>query len=213
MDKFILYFYIKYIFVVIIAVSFFYACNSEDVKYSDVIENEYDTEVGGYVDKSNNGNSTKVYTVNRPSIIFFKLDKDEYDLFIKRSGKYAKYDFDIIFNDFDRIADATQRVSVSKKFNVVKTDASKYVFLSNKKDTFYFNRIEKDMIIGTIFFRGDTMPFIEQGLMDRVELREKIMKYFRLETFEELKVVLPERNTNVILIEDSASLIVNDTIN
>ncbi len=190
----------------------FSSCKNEDSVGSKVVVNEVDTSIIEIVDKSKIDDEAETMTVKGNAVVFFTINSREFTDLIRQSGKYTKYDFDLIFKNFDRLANATKKISYSQKFKSYKCKARKFMFIGNSNDTFYFDREQNDLLLGVAFFKGDSQPIIEEGLLDESELHSKIKEYFSIENLDDIIIKLPVNQALPLFESDSVPVVKNDTL-
>jgi len=203
---------IKSALILLILYLSFTSCRNEEPLEVQVTVNQVDTSLVQIVDKSKIDEDAETMTVKANSLVFFTINSREYNDLIRQSGKYTKYDFDLIFKNFDRLANATKKISYSKKFKSYKCKAGKYIFIGNSNDTFYFDRVQNDLLLGVAFFKGDSQPIIEEGLLDEKELHSKIKEYFSIDNLEDIIIKLPVNRALPLFENDSVPVVQNDTL-
>ena len=145
------------IILVFICLPFLSCSNSENNENEfNLSEKEHVSEIPDsvYKSKSTENEKNECVKVLKNSIIFFKVSDKEYKDIIKSAGSYTRYDYELLFRNFNHIAKSVKQITKEKKINVRITDAERLQFITNDNDTVYFERIKEDMLLGQIFFTG-----------------------------------------------------------
>lgn len=146
----------------------------------------------------------KLETIIGRSVIFYSMDKKEYNSFLTRMGKQNKWEFDIIYNTFNKTAKNTIPVLKNLKINSKIITNPIVLFLTNTNDSILFDRTSDDYFVGQILFDGRDSLLVEEGLMKSDELEDLIENYFKLK--EEINI------SPVILASDSFRYYKPDTV-
>lgn len=196
----------------IIALSILFSCQDEKSGSLQVEASQVDSSVVTNVDKGKKLTEESKIVVRGNSIVFFRINNTEYKDLIIRAGKYSKYDFDILFEKFEHLAKATQKITPSQDIKTLYTKATQIVFIDNKKDTFVFNRVEKDIIMGVAFYKGDSIPVIEQGVFSSNELKKRIMDFYNLKELNNIVIAAKSKQDFYDYLEDSIPSQIADTV-
>ncbi len=115
------------------------------------------------------------------SIVFFSLSEQEFEHFVRRTGETSEYDFRLVYKRFKSLAKNTQKALKDFSIKAFYVDYPLFAFITKKGDTLFFDRNEAGMFAGQIFFKGDNMLYIEEGLMEKDSLQNKLTYYFDLQ--------------------------------
>ncbi len=201
-------YFIKYMFVVNILI-FFSCSRSNSSKESD---NKDDTSNVFVVDKSEKITDEPRIVVRPNSIVFFRINKSEYEDLIMRAGKYSKYDFDVMFDSFEKLSKSTQNVTPSQGIKTLYTFASQIIFVNNNNDTIVFNRVEKDIMVGIALFRNDTLPLVEEGILEGSEVRGIIMNFYNLKNLGNIEYSVSSDSEFEDFSSDSNEIVTKDSV-
>jgi len=108
------------------------------------------------------------------SLIFSRQDEEEYNSFIKRMGISSKWEFDIIYKNFKKIAKNAEVPLENAKIDYLHTTEKIFGLIAYDNDTMYFNRNDEDYFVGQIFFDGKDLLIINEGLYSSSSCLEKI---------------------------------------
>ncbi|MCD4793828.1 MAG: hypothetical protein K8R54_11370 [Bacteroidales bacterium] len=146
------------------------------------------------------------------SVVFFSLNKKEYNIFINRMGKHTKWEFDIIYNNFKRTAG--NAAEPLKNINIRSTYTTEKIltFITADKDTLYFNRDNEDYFVGQIFFDGKDSLYIVEGLFKANNLEEMIIDFFDIKNDFNISSVAQISDSFRYFTPDTSAVISEDTI-
>jgi len=156
--------------------------------------------------------SQDVLYVKPNTLVFFSLSNNEFKQFIHRSGKQSEWDFDLIYKRFKKQAKNTKNALKNEKIHSVYTISPKIAFFTKKGDTLYFDRKEKDLFIGQIFFNGEDTLDIEEGLMKRDSLENRISHYFNLKEDINIKHTVVHVDNQKVIKKDTVIKLPVDTL-
>ncbi|NOZ33934.1 MAG: hypothetical protein GXO80_01370 [Chlorobi bacterium] len=171
--------------------------NLSEKTLKDTLTNFADTD-------SNAVDSQDVLYVKPNSLVFFSLSEKEFKQFLHRSGTYSEWDFETIYKQFKKTAKNTKSALKNVNVNYVYAINPTIAFITKSGDTLLFNRKEKDLFIGQIFFNGEDTLYMEEGLLKRDSLENKITHYFNLK--EDINIKRP------VIYVDNQAVIKKDTI-
>ncbi len=126
---------------------------------------------------------SKVIVIDTPSVVFFMPNYQERQQIIQFYANYDPYDFNNIFNNFQRIAyDAREPLS---KFGIKSFLTYNWKF-KIKTDSGYveFNRKAQGQVLGIILADCHHQPVIKFGLYRYLELQKLIQQYFKIPDFQ-----------------------------
>jgi len=101
---------------------------------------------------------------------------------LNTGGDESKWEFDMIYENFKKTADNSITALKEQHIYSVYTDRPVIEFLSEKKDTFIFNRTTNDYFIGQLFFNGVDSFRLEEGLIKTQDLEPMIGDFFKLKS-------------------------------
>jgi hypothetical protein len=162
--------------------------------------------------EDNTGKNRDTIFIKGKSMIFFTKSRKEFQRMLNAGGEESKWEFDMIYNNFKKTADNSQ--IPLKEFNIYSTYTDKPViqFLSEKKDTFIFNRTTNDYFIGQLFFNGIDSFRLEEGLIKTEDLEMMISDFFELKTKIEIANVYEISDSFRYYQVDTTIVTVSDTI-
>ncbi|NPA68311.1 MAG: hypothetical protein GXO50_06840 [Chlorobi bacterium] len=156
--------------------------------------------------EKNKTDSEPVLYIKSDALVFFALSDNEYKKFIHVTGEQSAYDFDLIYKTFKKTAKNTGKaLKTCSDIRTVYTVNPVIAFITKSGDTLIFNRKDNDLFVGQIFFNGEDTLDVEEGLMKRDSLQNRIKKYFKLK--EEIKI-----KPAVISYADNGTKIKKDTL-
>ncbi len=162
--------------------------------------------------EDNTGKNRDTIFIKGKSMIFFTKSRKEFQRMLNAGGEESKWEFDMIYNNFKKTADNSQ--IPLKELNIYSTYTDKPViqFLSEKKDTFIFNRTANDYFIGQLFFNGIDSFRLEEGLIKTEDLEMMISDFFKLKTRIEIANVQELSDSFRYYQVDTTIVTVSDTI-
>ena len=166
----------------------FFSCN-EKTTSKNVEPHKKETNIKEKVSKANNTKDddkkkNKKIFIKEKALIFFKIGKKDYKSFIRTEGEYSKYEFDALFSNFTHRAKSVQKFAKKQHIKSFLTTSNKIYFILKSGDTVLFNRKDKDLVLGQIFFNGIEKPKIEQGIIESKEFKKLIEEYYKLKETE-----------------------------
>jgi hypothetical protein len=156
-------------------------------------------------------NNDTIY-INGRSIIFFTKNKKEFQKMLNTGGEESKWEFDMIYSNFKKIAENSNIPLKELNIYSVYTDKPVIQFLSEKKDTFIFNRTTNDYFIGQLFFNGIDSFRLEEGLINTDELELLITDFFKLKSDINIKQVQEISDSFRYYHIDTSIVTISDTI-
>ena len=126
---------------------------------------------------------TEPVEVDSPTVVFFMPSYRERAEIIHFYGEYTRYDFEYIFNNFQKLASISKYPLNQKGINSFLTYNWKFKI---KTDSGYvnFDRKAEDEILGIILADGHKAPMIRYGLYKNKELAEMVRNYFGIKDFK-----------------------------
>ncbi len=161
----------------------FISCNKEE-KIENSGQNRANQDYINYktsVNKSKKNETKNIIQIQKKSLVFFMINSNEYNKLIRNTGYVNKYEFDIMFRDFKIVANAAKSMLNKKGIYSMVTTKPSFEFTLSNGEVVVFDRESEDMIIGQIFFDGESKPKVEEGVIKRHNLRELIRAFFKLE--------------------------------
>ncbi|MEA2041389.1 MAG: hypothetical protein U9N85_02395 [Bacteroidota bacterium] len=153
----------------------------------------------------------KIAYVKNKSVMFFRVNADEYRKIIKMSGDYAAYEFKFLFKRFGREAVEYRRILSGMGIESDMLFEKKIVFVTNTGE-YLFDREQEDMMMGQILFDGKDSISVEEGFVEPDELNEIIRKFFQIDSFSvNQENVYLEIDTVQEEVDDTATLNVIDS--
>lgn len=204
----------KKIIVAFIVLFLFQSC-TQDKKNDLNSSGKPDVDSISGIQTSNNNHTDlqNIVYVKPNSIVFFSLSQKEYNQFIHLTGNQTKWEFDIIYKQFKKLAQNTKKALKNKKINSVYLVNPKIAFITKKGDTLFFDRKENDLFIGQIFFNGMDTLDIEQGLMKTDSLENYIKRFFNLKEDINIKQTIIHSVNQKIIKKDTVIKSEPDTLN
>lgn len=204
----------KKIIVAFIVLFLFQSC-TQDKKNDLNSSGKPDVDSISGIQTSNNNHTDlqNIVYVKPNSIVFFSLSQKEYNQFIHLTGNQTKWEFDIIYKQFKKLAQNTKKALKNKKIKSVYLVNPKIAFITKKGDTLFFDRKENDLFIGQIFFNGKDTLDIEQGLMKTDSLENYIKRFFNLKEDINIKQTIIHSVNQKIIKKDTVIKSEPDTLN
>jgi len=204
----------KKIIVAFIVLFLFQSC-TQDKKNDLNSSGKPDVDSISGIQTSNNNHTDlqNIVYVKPNSIVFFSLSQKEYNQFIHLTGNQTKWEFDIIYKQFKKLAQNTKKALKNKKIKSVYLVNPKIAFITKKGDTLFFDRKENDLFIGQIFFNGMDTLDIEQGLMKTDSLENYIKRFFNLKEDINIKQTIVHSVNQKIIKKDTVIKREPDTLN
>lgn len=204
----------KKIIVAFIVLFLFQSC-TQDKKNDLNSSGKPDVDSISGIQTSNNNHTDlqNIVYVKPNSIVFFSLSQKEYNQFIHLTGNQTKWEFDIIYKQFKKLAENTKKALKNKKIKSVYLVNPKIAFITKKGDTLFFDRKENDLFIGQIFFNGKDTLDIEQGLMKTDSLENYIKRFFNLKEDINIKQTIIHSVNQKIIKKDTVIKREPDTLN
>lgn len=204
----------KKIIVAFIVLFLFQSC-TQDKKNDLNSSGKPDVDSISGIQTSNNNHTDlqNIVYVKPNSIVFFSLSQKEYNQFIHLTGNQTKWEFDIIYKQFKKLAQNTKKALKNKKIKSVYLVNPKIAFITKKGDTLFFDRKENDLFIGQIFFNGMDTLDIEQGLMKTDSLENYIKRFFNLKEDINIKQTIIHSVNQKIIKKDTVIKSEPDTLN
>ncbi len=203
------------VLVTFIALLTFYSCNSN---HKDKQENSTsEITVDSIIKKNNDSNdnfvdSQDVLYVKPNTLVFFSLSNKEFKQFIHRTGKQSEWDFELIYKRFKKQAKNTKEALKNEKVHSIYTFSPKIAFITEKDDTLFFDRKENDLFLGQIFFNGKDTLDIEEGLMKKDSLIDRIKNYFSLKEEINIKQTVIHSVYQKVIKKDTIVKLIPDTV-
>ena len=203
--------FILYLFVLIIS------CNNSNSSDNILSNNKHNiSKINQRKDSAGNstGNDTnnEFNFIRGKSVMFFSMDKEEYNSFIARMGKESKWEFDVIYNNFKRTAknaaEPLKNINIRSSYTTEKI----LTFITAGNDTLYFNRADNDYFVGQIFFNGKDSLYIVEGLFKADNLEEIIVDFFDIKKDFNISSVVQISDSFRYFIPDTSEIITEDTI-
>ena len=199
----------KVLFLVIIIFSF--QCSSSkssDKTDSDSLQNL----ISQTYEQKSTLNTNESAQFKGKTVVFFSLNKEEYNSFLTRMGKVSKWEFDVIYNNFKRTAG--NAAEPLKNINIRSTYTTEKIltFITADKDTLYFNRDNEDYFVGQIFFDGKDSLYIVEGLFKANNLEEMIIDFFDIKNDFNISSVAQISDSFRYFTPDTSAVISEDTI-
>jgi hypothetical protein len=148
--------------------------------------NQVNNSVFSKNDKSKMQENNNFLEIKTKSIIFYALDRSEYEEFIRENGQYSKYEFDELLNRFRRMENIVGTALKSQKINAIYSSAKEFHFTLKNGQTFIFNRVKEGKFMGQLFFDGVNPPQIEDGMIEAGDLKEIIKKYYKVAEIKDI---------------------------
>lgn len=140
-----------------------------------------------YKDKINNNLKEKSLRIKGHSVIFFMPEPKELEDIIK-TNLYSKWEFTSIINNFKATANSTAKQLKKKNIFSKLTNASYFEIEMDTGGVIIFDRITEDQLMGHIISDGKKEPIINYGLYKNSELKDLIIDFFEIESYENIEL-------------------------
>lgn len=140
----------------------------------------------------------RIAYIKNKSLMFFRINSGEYQTLLLQTGDVASYDFKFLFERFDRAV--SEFGKALRKYDI-ESDMlyeQKIIYVTDTGQ-FHFDRVEKDMIMGQIFFDGKDSIIIEDGYIEPSDLQRMIMDFFKTDS-------IAINNSNLVLPIDTMTI-------
>ncbi len=183
----------KIVFILfILPLTIFCNNNNENAAFNDIIkETTSSIDTSSY--KKSNKKIEKIYYIKKNSIVFFKINKTEYNILIEELGGDSNWEMRELFNSFTLNAKSLKKALKKHKiFVVIKTNKIYEIQIDSGK-TLRFDRTEEEQIVGQIFCDGKKKPLITYGVYTNKEIVKLVKQYFEINT---INVIEPNSTKN-----------------
>jgi len=165
---------------IIISLIISISCNNENNIEDINKQNKNDVYNSNDNSKTEDNSKNQINFIEGPGIVFFSLNDNEYKAFVNQMGLETKWEFDIIYNNFKKTVDNSETPLKSKNIQFLYTTQKITGFISNEKDTFYFDRSKDNYFVGQVLFDGIDSVYITEGLYKSEKLEDLIIDFFRI---------------------------------
>lgn len=185
-----------YLIVAIILLVSLTSCQNSEKSFNDepvdeLLANERDYEL-----EKENSELDKLFIIEGKAVIFFFLSKTELKELSKELGNSYRYETDFLFNNYKQQAKKFKKLLAKHNVQSELIRNKKFLIKLKNGQTFSFNRIHEDQIMGEIISDGIHDPIIEYGMFSNKELAALLKRYFQIENLgfieqEDLPLELP----------------------